>query len=150
MLKGVISMPPNIFANTGTNVSVLFIDKANTDGNVTLIDASKLGEKIKQDNNQKTILRDDEIESIIDTFCNQKVIDDFSVVVSYEQLEEKKYSFSAGQYFEVKIEYNDISSEEFVATMKKYQVELKNLFERSHELENSILTSLQELENANC
>ena len=143
-------MPPNIFANTGTNVSVLFIDKANTDGNVTLIDASKLGEKIKQDNNQKTILRDDEIESIIDTFCNQKVIDDFSVVVSYEQLEEKKYSFSAGQYFEVKIEYNDISSEEFVATMKKYQVELKNLFERSHELENSILTSLQELENANC
>lgn len=149
MLKGVISMPPNIFANTGTNVSVLFIDKANSYGNVTLIDASKLGEKIKQDNNQKTILRDDEIESIIDTFCNQKAIDDFSVVVSYEQLEEKKYSFSAGQYFEVKIEYNDISSEEFVATMKKYQVELKNLFERSHELENSILTSLQELKNAN-
>lgn len=149
MLKGVISMPPNIFANTGTNVSVLFIDKANTDGNVTLIDASKLGEKIKQDNNQKTILRDDEIESIIDTFYNQKAIDDFSVVVTYEQLEEKKYSFSAGQYFEVRIEYEDISSEEFVTTMKKYQVELKNLFERSHELENSIFTSLQELENAN-
>ena len=26
-LKGVISMPSNIFANTGTNVSVLFVDK---------------------------------------------------------------------------------------------------------------------------
>ena len=33
-LRGVISMPSNIFANTGTNVSVLFIDKSNTNGEV--------------------------------------------------------------------------------------------------------------------
>ena len=46
-LRGVISMPSNIFANTGTNVSVLFIDKTNSDGNVLLMDASKLGEKVK-------------------------------------------------------------------------------------------------------
>ncbi|NTW20080.1 MAG: N-6 DNA methylase, partial [Nostocales cyanobacterium W4_Combined_metabat2_030] len=30
MLAGVVSMPSNIFATTGTNVSILFIDKANT------------------------------------------------------------------------------------------------------------------------
>ncbi len=29
MLRGVISMPPNIFATTGTSVSILFIDKTN-------------------------------------------------------------------------------------------------------------------------
>lgn len=28
-LKGVVSMPPNIFATTGTNVSIVFIDKTN-------------------------------------------------------------------------------------------------------------------------
>ena len=28
MLRGVISMPPNIFATTGTSVSILLIDKA--------------------------------------------------------------------------------------------------------------------------
>jgi len=28
ILSGVISMPPNIFANTGTNVSVIFLDKS--------------------------------------------------------------------------------------------------------------------------
>jgi len=27
MLKGVVSMPSNIFATTGTNVSVIFLDK---------------------------------------------------------------------------------------------------------------------------
>ena len=46
MLRGVISMPSNIFATTGTNVSILFIDRENANGNVILMDASKLGTKV--------------------------------------------------------------------------------------------------------
>ena len=42
MLAGVVSMPSNIFATTGTNVSILFIDDSN-DGDVVLVDASNLG-----------------------------------------------------------------------------------------------------------
>ena len=42
MLAGVVSMPSNIFATTGTNVSILFIDAGNKD-DVVLIDASNLG-----------------------------------------------------------------------------------------------------------
>ena len=41
-------MPSNIFANTGTSVSVLFIDKSNKDGEIMLVDASNLGKKIKE------------------------------------------------------------------------------------------------------
>ena len=55
MLGGVVSMPSNIFATTGTNVSILFIDATNK-GDVILIDASNLGEKIKDGKNQKTLL----------------------------------------------------------------------------------------------
>ncbi|TOM45668.1 SAM-dependent methyltransferase, partial [Vibrio parahaemolyticus] len=44
MLAGVISMPSNIFATTGTNVSILFIDDSNKD-KVVLVDASNLGQK---------------------------------------------------------------------------------------------------------
>ena len=104
-LKGVISMPSNIFANTGTNVSVLFIDKSNKDGKIMLVDASKLGEKKKEGKNQKTVLRSEEVKKIEDTFINQEVVDDFSVQVSYEDIQNKNYSLSAGQYFEFKIEY---------------------------------------------
>ena len=69
ILKGVISMPSNIFATVGTNVSVIFIDKENKDGNVVLMDASKLGTKIKVDGkNQRTVLSNDEITRIINTF----------------------------------------------------------------------------------
>ena len=55
MLAGVVSMPSNIFATTGTNVSIVFLDKSNKE-NVVLIDASNLGTKVKEGKNQKTVL----------------------------------------------------------------------------------------------
>lgn len=145
-LKGVISMPSNIFANTGTNVSVLFIDKANTDGDIMLIDASKLGKKVKEGKNQKTVLSKEEETLIEDTFIKQDVIDDFSVKVSYEQIKEKNYSFSAGQYFEVKIEFMELSEEEFNNRMLAYVTRLNELFAEGKELEQSIKERLGELE----
>ena len=59
MLAGVVSMPSNIFATTGTNVSILFIDDSNK-GDVVLVDASNLGQKIKEGKNQKTVLSPEE------------------------------------------------------------------------------------------
>ncbi|MDC6466466.1 class I SAM-dependent DNA methyltransferase [Flavobacteriaceae bacterium] len=125
MLAGVVTMPSNIFATTGTNVSVLFIDKENKE-DVILIDASNLGETIKEDGNQKTVLTQEEEEHIIKTFTKKEVVEDFSVVVSYDELEAKNYSLSAGQYFEVKIEYVDMSEKEFLDKKNK-KFYLKNL-----------------------
>ena len=67
MLAGVVSMPSNIFATTGTNVSILFIDKSNKE-DVVLIDASNLGKTIKEGKNQKTVLSEAEEDRIIETF----------------------------------------------------------------------------------
>lgn len=144
-LKGVISMPSNIFANTGTNVSVLFIDKSNKDGNIMLIDASKLGEKRKEGKNQKTVLKPEEIQKIEDTFINQNVVEDFSVSVTYEQIVEKNYSLSAGQYFEVKIEFVELSQEEFEQRMSAYAARLGKLFSEGKALEEEIEKRLGEL-----
>lgn len=137
MLAGVVSMPSNIFATTGTNVSILFIDKAN-EGDVVLIDASNLGKKIKEGKNQKTVLSDEEEAQICDTFTAKKAVEDFSVVVSYDDIKAKNYSLSAGQYFDVKIDYVDISADEFHAKMKGFSDTLDNLFKQSHELEAKI------------
>lgn len=82
MLGGVVSMPSNIFASTGTNVSILFIDKANTAGKVVLLDASKLGKKIKEGKSQKTVLSAIEEQQIIDVFNQCEAKDDFSVTVT--------------------------------------------------------------------
>ena len=144
-LKGVISMPSNIFANTGTNVSVLFIDKSNKEGNIMLIDASKLGEKRKEGKNQRTVLSPEEVKRIEDTFIGQKEEDDFSVLVSYKEIAEKNYSLSAGQYFEVKIEYVELSPEDFEQRMKAYQERLDKLFAEGKVLEEEIGKRLGEL-----
>lgn len=142
MLMGVVSMPSNIFANTGTNVSVLFLDKANKHEDVILIDASKLGEKVKEGKNQRTVLREEEVNQIIDTFINREEKEDFSVIVSFDALKEKGYSFSAGQYFEVKIEYVDITEEEFQQRMDQYMTSLSEKFREGAELEKRILEQM--------
>ncbi len=143
MLRGVISMPSNIFATTGTNVSILFIDKENKDGNIILMDASKLGTKIKVDGkNQRTVLSNDEITRIIDTFNAEKSVDDFCVAVSYADIEAKKLSFSAGQYFEVKIEYIELTPDEFAEKMNGFTTRLEGMFAESRRLEDDIKKQL--------
>ena len=141
MLRGVISMPSNIFANTGTNVSVVFLEKRHTD-NVVLMDASKLGTKEKIDNNQRTVLSPEEIDYIVQTFNAADPVEDFCVTVTEDQVKEKKYSFSAGQYFDVKIEYVNLTPEEFAEKMQGYQSRLQEMFEEGHRLEKEIMAQL--------
>lgn len=145
MLRGVVSMPSNIFATTGTNVSVLFLDKANKKGDIVLMDASNLGIMIKEGKNQKTVLRPYEQDLVIETFNKHEVVNDFTVVVSYEQIKEKNYSLSAGQYFEVKINYQDITQDEFDNRMTDYRNNLKELFSQSRSLEKLLEKRLAEL-----
>ena len=141
MLAGVVSMPSNIFATTGTNVSIIFIDATNKD-KVVLIDASSLGKKVKDGKNQKTVLTPAEEQQITEAFNQKQAHEDFSVVVSYEDIINKNYSLSAGQYFDVKIEYVDITPEEFAAKMQGYTQNLDDLFKQSHELEEEIKKQL--------
>ena len=141
LLAGVVSMPSNIFATTGTNVSILFMDASNKD-TVVLIDASNLGQKIKDGKNQRTVLSADEEQRIIEVFNSKTAEEDFSVVVSYDDIAVKNYSLSAGQYFDVKIEYSDITPEQFTTKMRGFSEHLDSLFGQSRALEVEIKQQL--------
>lgn len=144
MLAGVVSMPSNIFASTGTNVSIIFLDKNNTD-EVVLIDASNLGTKVKEGKNQKTVLSESEEQRIIDVFNNKVIEEDFSVVVSIDEIKNKNYSLSAGQYFDIKIEYIDISHQEFEEKITSSKQSLNEMFMYSKDLEVDIEKNLSKL-----
>lgn len=145
MLRGVVGMPSNIFATTGTNVSVLFLDKANTKGDIVLMDASKLGTTVKEGKNQKTLLSPEEENEIIRVFNKHEAKEDFSVVVSYEDIKAKNYSFSAGQYFEVRIQHSDLSPKAFEAALSSRYETLSSLFSQARELDSKVLSNLSAL-----
>jgi type I restriction enzyme M protein len=145
MLRGAVSMPSNIFATTGTNVSILFIDKANTNGSIVLVDASMLGEQIKEGKNTKTLLSSNEEEKIIQTFKQHEATESFSVITSYEKIKEKGYSLSAGQYFDIKIEYTDITPSEFRDRISKFKNEIEAFSAESLDLSASIKNNLEQL-----
>lgn len=145
IVYGCVSMPSNVFATTGTNVSVIFFDKSRNHNKVVLIDASKLGETYKDGNNQRTRLRDDELDKIVNTFIAGEPVENFCVAVSYDEIKEKGYTLNAGQYFDVKIEYEDITAEEFQERMNRFKERLGKMFEESEELQEEIKGTLDKL-----
>lgn len=142
IVYGCVSMPSNVFATTGTNVSVLFFDNAGNTEKVVLIDASKMGEEYKDGNNQKRRLRDFEIEQIVSTFRKKEAVDNFSVAVTYDEIKAKKYSLAAGQYFDVKIDYVELTQDEFNAKMAEYTANLQDLFAEGNALQAEIMEQL--------
>ena len=144
-LKAVVQMPPNIFATTGTNVSVLFIDKSLKGESPVLVDASKLGKKIKDGKNQKTVLSSEDEDKIVDSINEQKEVEDFSVIITNKKIKEKNYSFGAGQYFTIKIKYSDLTKEEFKEKMNIYKENLEKLFNESKNLDKEIIKNFGNL-----
>jgi type I restriction enzyme M protein len=147
MLRAVVSMPSNIFANTGTNVSIIFIDTANKSGKVELVDASNLGEKIKDGKTQKTLLSDDEEQRIIGAVKNQANENGFCVVKTFEEIQSYGgYSFNPGTYFDVKIEYVEITEEEFATQLQEYSTKLNEMFQKANELNKTIRSGIERLQ----
>lgn len=142
-----VSMPANVFANTGTNVSILFFDKSSKTEKVVLIDASNLGEDNKEEgDNKKRRLLNSDIEKIVDVFHKKENVKEFSVAVTYDEIKENNYSLSAGQYFDVDIEYIDITEEEFNNKIQNHINNLNNFFAESRKLETDIMESLGKIQ----
>ena len=108
-----------------------------------------MGEEYMEGNNQKRRLRVEEIDRIVNTFRQREAVDDFSVTVTYDEIIAKKYSLAAGQYFDVKIEYVELTQGEFTAKMNDYKTTLKQLFAESAEVKQGILDQLDMVDYEN-
>ncbi len=150
LVYGVVCMPSQVFANTGTNVSIIFFKKTPDENEktpsadkVVLIDASKLGEEYTENKNKKTRLREDDIKLILETFQNKTQKSDFCALVSFDEIREKNYSLNPGQYFTIEDTSEKISQAEFEKLMKQYSSELTSLFDESQSLQQDILEILK-------
>ena len=145
LLSGTILMPSYLFSNTGTNVAVIFIDKSQESEDVVLIDASGMGEMIKESGHKRRILSNQEEETIVEAFTLKKQVKDFSVVVSYQEVSENAYIFSAGRYFDWQAESNQMDYEALLDKIHGHQKRLETLFLEGHQLENDIKRLFKEV-----
>lgn len=86
-IKGIVSLPANLFYGTGIPACIVIIDKENADSRegIFLIDASQ---DFKKDGN-KNRLREQDIERIVQTFLNQVEVPGYSRFVRYEDVVKK-------------------------------------------------------------
>lgn len=86
-IKGIVSLPANLFYGTGIPACIVIIDKeeAETRDGIFLIDASR---GFKKDGN-KNRLREQDIEKIVRTFLSRENIEGYSSFVKYEDILEK-------------------------------------------------------------
>ena len=145
IIYGVVSMPPNVFATTGTSVSVLFFDKSKKQKDVVLIDASQMGETYKDGTTQRTRLLPDEIDKIVNTFLDKKGEDKFSAIVTHEKIKEKGYSLAAGSYFDIVVKHVDITNDEFKYRVNGIKGKLKEMFAASKTWEEKIFSQLENM-----
>ena len=146
ILMGAISMPPNVFANTGTNVSILFFDNSRKTEKVVLIDATKLGEEYKEGKLQKRRLRNEEVEEIIKAFRGKKTIERFAAAVRFDQIIKKNYVLTPGVYFEARVNHVDITPKGFREQMSRISENLKSIDAEYLSLRKSIANTLNTLQ----
>lgn len=118
ILYGVVTMPNNIFSNTGTNVSVLLLENGRISNDVMFIEASVLGSKSDETSrNQKTVLSIDEQNKIVEYF-NKKIEENgFSVLSTCSAIQSNDYRLSPNSYFKHEIKYAALSSEQYKSVL---------------------------------
>ena len=136
-LDAVIGLPANIFYGTSIPTCILVLKKnRQPDDKVVFIDASGDDHFIKEGN--QNVLRDDDVDLIIDTYRNRKIIDKYSYVASLEEIAENDYNLNIPRYV-------DTFEEEEPVDLKAVSMELKQLDKELDEINKDIQKFCDEL-----
>lgn len=97
-IKGIISLPPNIFFGTGIPASIIIIDKKNKDSRngIFFIDAK---DGFKKDG-AKNRLREQDIKRIVDAWDAQQNIPHYCRMVEWNEIEKNDYNLNIPRYIQ--------------------------------------------------
>ncbi len=134
-LDAVIGLPANIFYGTSIPTCILVLKKQRKNREkILFIDASQHFEKVKTQN----VLRQEDIDKIIDTYRNWEDKDKYSHVASLEEIAENDYNLNIPRYV-------DTFEEEEPVDLKMVSEELKGLETEIKETDSSIAEYCKEL-----
>lgn len=94
-LDAVIGLPANLFYGTSIPTCILVFKKCRDNPeNILFIDSSNDFEKVKTQN----MLRDSDIDKIINTYRNRTVIEKYSHIATLEEIKENDYNLNIPRY----------------------------------------------------
>lgn len=125
VLDAVIGLPANLFFGTSIPVCVLVLKKnrGNNSDNIFFIDASKDFESGKNQN----ILREEDIDRIMDAYIKREDIDKYAHVASMEEIEENGFNLNIPRYVDTFEPEEEIDLNEVAAEIRKLQQEIKEI-----------------------
>ena len=122
-VDAVIGMPSNLFYSTSIPTVVLVFRKDRTTNDILFIDASQNFEKGKNQNR----LRDEDIQTIIDTYAARKDVDKFAHVATLDEIKENDYNLNIPRYVDTFEEEEPIDLDEVNRELESNAKEMERL-----------------------
>lgn len=133
-LDAVIGLPQNLFYGTGIPAAILIFKKNRKNSDILFIDASREYESGKNQN----ILRDLDIEKIVQTYKKRETIDKYSYLATLDEIKENEYNLNIPRYV-------DTFEEEAEIDIQATQKEIENLEKQLADVQLKMKGYLKEL-----
>ncbi|SHK33078.1 type I restriction-modification system subunit M [Tepidibacter formicigenes] len=125
LLDAVIGLPENLFFGTGIPACILVFKKNRQRKDVLFIDASSEGNYEKGKN--QNVLREEDLQKIVETYDNYETIDKYSYVATIEEIEENDYNLNIPRYVDTFEEEEPVDMDAVKENITNIKSELKDV-----------------------
>ena len=136
LLDAVIGLPEGLFYGTGIPACIMVFRKDRTRKDVLFIDAS--GEEHYEKGKNQNLLREQDIERIVETYEKRETIDKYSYVATLDEIKENDYNLNIPRYV-------DTFEEEEPVDMEAVKENIVNIKKEIQEVEAQMEKYLKEL-----
>ncbi|KAA2217304.1 type I restriction-modification system subunit M [Maribacter flavus] len=124
-LDAVIGLPANIFYGTSIPTCILVLKKCReVDDNIVFIDASGDDHFVKEGN--QNVLRDEDVERIVNTYRNRETVDKYSYVAPLAEIAENDYNLNIPRYVDTFEEEEPVDLDAVSAELKTIESDLQS------------------------
>lgn len=120
-IDAIIGMPAGLFYSTGIPTVILVLKKNKTNKDILFIDASKGFEKGKNQN----ILRDEDIDKIIETYKARKDVERYAHVASFDEVQENDFNLNIPRYVDTFVPEPPVDLKKVAADLHETNIEIE-------------------------
>lgn len=120
-IDAIIGMPAGLFYSTGIPTVILVLKKNKTNKDILFIDASKGFEKGKNQN----ILRDEDIDKIIETYKACKDVERYAHVASFDEIQENDFNLNIPRYVDTFVPEPPVDLKKVAADLHETNIEIE-------------------------